>query len=139
MQSSIRRRPKTSGKMLFKDAAQRFLDLHLNEWKNAKHRQQWQNSLKTYAYPSIGNRPIAAIDGAVITEALSPIWTKKPETARRVKQRIESVIQWVRDGRRCPCTGQASGCGIIPPCHSASFPTFMAKACAAEQHLGTGP
>ena len=51
--------------MLFKDAAQRFLDLHLNEWKNAKHRQQWQNSLKTYAYPSLGNRPIAAIDGAV--------------------------------------------------------------------------
>ena len=57
--------------MLFKDAAKRFLDLHLNEWKNAKHRQQWQNSLKTYAYPTLGNRPIAAIDGAVITDALS--------------------------------------------------------------------
>ena len=71
-----------SGKMLFKDAAQRFLDLHLNEWKNAKHKQQWQNSLKTYAYPSIGNRPITAVDGAVITEALSPIWTKKPEGHR---------------------------------------------------------
>ena len=93
---------KDSGKTLFKDAAQRFLELHLNEWKNAKHRQQWQNSLKTYAYPSIGNRPVAAVDGAVITDALSSIWTKKPETARRVKQRIERVTQWVRDGQPLP-------------------------------------
>ena len=54
------------------------------------------------AFPSIGNRPITAIDGAVITDALSPIWTKKPETARRVKQRIERIIQWVRDGKPLP-------------------------------------
>ena len=110
--------------MLFRDAAKRFLDLHLNEWKNAKHKQQWQNSLKTYAYPSIGNRPITAIDGAVITDALSPIWTKKPETARRVKQRIERVIQWVRDGKPLPMHGASKRvqssprnglCGACPP------------------------
>jgi integrase len=50
----------------------------------------------------VGARPISAIDGALITEALAPIWTTKPETARRVKQRIERVIQWVRDGRPLP-------------------------------------
>ena len=44
-------RTEISGQILFRDAAKRFLDLHLNEWKNAKHKQQWQNSLKTYAYP----------------------------------------------------------------------------------------
>ena len=71
-------RSDVSGQILFKDAAKRVLDVHLSEWKNAKHKQQWQNSLKSYAYPSIGNRPITAIDGAVITDALSPIWTKKP-------------------------------------------------------------
>ena len=81
------------------DAAKRFLDLHRDTWKNAKHRQQWENTLRDYAFLSLGTRPIAAIDGAVITETLESIWTKKPETARRAKQRIERVIQWVKDGQ----------------------------------------
>ena len=59
--------------MLFKDAARRFLDLHRDTWKNAKHKQQWENTLRDYAYPKLGTRPISVIDGAVITEALSPI------------------------------------------------------------------
>ena len=98
-------RTETAERILFKDAAQRFLDLHEATWKNAKHRDQWGSTLKTYAYPTLGTRPISAIDGAVITEALQSIWTKKPETARRVKQRIERVIQWVRDGTPLPMHG----------------------------------
>src|SRR5262245_1649252 len=75
----------TSGRMLFKDAVKRFLEVHETTWKNAKHRQQWANTLRDYAR-TLRDRPISAIDGAQITEALSPIWTKKPETARRTKQ-----------------------------------------------------
>lgn len=92
----------TAETMLFKDAASRFLDVHESTWRNAKHRQQWGNTLKTYAYPTLGARPVAAIEGALITEALAPIWTKRPETARRTKQRIERVIQWVRSGMPLP-------------------------------------
>ena len=51
---------------------------------------------------NLATRPISAIDGALVTEALAPIWTKKPETARRVKQRIERVTQWVGDGQLLP-------------------------------------
>jgi integrase len=95
-------RSETAERISFRDAAERFLDLHKAEWRNKKHRQQWENTLKTYAYPSLGSRPISAIDGALITEALSPIWTKKRETARRVKQRIERVVQWIKDGQPMP-------------------------------------
>ena len=126
-----------SGKMLFKDAAQRFLDLHLNEWKNAKHKQQWQNSLKTYAYPSIGNRPITAVDGAVITDALSSIWTKKPETARRVKQRIERVTQWVRDGQPLPMHRASKRVKHHPAMPFIELPDFMEQARQEEQHFST--
>ena len=118
-------RSDVSGQIFFRDAAKRFLELHLNEWKNAKHKQQWQNSLKTYAYPSIGNRPISAIDGAVITGALSPIWTKKPETARRVKQRIERVIQWVRDGKPLPMHGASKRVKHRPAMSFAELPAFL--------------
>jgi hypothetical protein len=81
-------RTETAERILFKEAAERFLDLHEATWKNGKHKNQWRTTLKTYAYPTLAARPISAIDGALVTEALTPIWTKKPETARRVKQRI---------------------------------------------------
>ena len=118
---------KDSGKMLFKDAAQRFLDLHLSEWKNDKHRQQWQNTLRAYAYPALGSRPVAAIDGAVITETLSPIWTKKPETARRVKQRIERVTQWVRDGMPLPMHRASKRVRHHPAMPFIELPDFMGR------------
>lgn len=94
-----------AGRMLFKEAAEQFIKLHEDGWRNEKHRQQWKNTLQTYAYPALGNRPIYTIDGALITEALAPIWTKKRETAGRVKQRIERVCQWVKDGMPLPTQG----------------------------------
>ena len=87
---------------IFKEEAEKFISLHESTWKNDKHRAQWRSTLRDYAYPTLGNRPVSAIDGALITEALHPIWRLKPETARRVKQRIERVIEWVKDGRPLP-------------------------------------
>jgi len=96
-------------------AVARFLEVHQNTWKNAKHRQQWANTLRDYAN-SLRDRPISAIDGAQITDALTPIWTKKPETARRVKQRIERVSSGCGMARPSPRQAQASGYGIIRLC-----------------------
>jgi Arm DNA-binding domain len=118
-------RAETAERILFKSAAQRFLDLHEATWKNAKHREQWKSTLSTYAYPRLGNRPISAIDGAQITEALAPIWTKKTETARRVKQRIERIIQWVRDGRPLPNRGAAKRVRHHPALPFVEMPEFM--------------
>jgi integrase len=87
--------------MLFRNAARQFIELYESEWKNARHRQQWRDTLRDYA-STLGGRPISAIDGALITDTLAPIWTTKAETARRVKQRIERVCQWVRNGMPLP-------------------------------------
>ena len=113
-------------RLSFKDAAQRFLELHQNEWKNQKHREQWLSSVKTYAYPSIGNRPVATIDGAIVTEALSPIWTKKPVTARRVRQRIERVVKWVRDGMPLPTQGASKRVKHYPALPFVEIASFIA-------------
>jgi hypothetical protein len=120
-------RTERAERILFKDATSRFLDLHETLWKNGKHRGQWKSTLATYAYPTLGNRPISAIDGALITEALAPIWTRKPETARRVKQRIERVIQWVRDGRPLPSKGANKRVRHHPALPFAELPSFMAE------------
>jgi integrase len=120
-------RSQTAERITFKDAAKRFLDLHRDKWKNAKHKQQWENTLRDYAFPSLGTRPIAAIDGALITEALEPIWTKKPETARRVKQRIDRVIRWVKNGMPLPMQGLSKRVRHHPALPFAELPAFMAE------------
>jgi integrase len=61
-------------------------------WKNPKHRQQWTNSLKTYAFPLIGQTAVADIDTTEVMKVLTPIWNNKPETASRVRGRIEMIL-----------------------------------------------
>ncbi len=63
-------------------------------WKNGKHQVQWITTLQTYAYPFIGDRLVNDIEGPQIRKALLPIWLSKPETARRVHQRIGAVLDW---------------------------------------------
>jgi integrase len=67
---------------------------HLAAWKNGKHQAQWIATLETYAFPSIGDRLVSEIEGPAIRDVLSPIWLSKPETARRVRQRIGTVLDW---------------------------------------------
>lgn len=61
-------------------------------WKNAKHGQQWLNTLRDYAFPKIGRMPIDSIDQPEVLMCLSPIWTEKHETAKRLSQRIKTVL-----------------------------------------------
>jgi len=76
----------------FEVFAGEYIEAHAGEWRNAKHRQQWQNTLATYAFPVIGDLPVDAITLDHILKILEPIWPTKTETASRVRQRIENVL-----------------------------------------------
>lgn len=81
-------------KMTFDACADAYIETHKSGWRNAKHTAQWKNTLRTYASPVFGHLPVSEIDTALIMYVLTPIWTKKNETAIRVRQRIESVLGW---------------------------------------------
>lgn len=63
-------------------------------WKNGKHQNQWIATLKTHAFPKMGDLLVSKIEGPLIRDVLAPIWLAKPETARRVRQRIGTVLDW---------------------------------------------
>src|SRR5262249_16787981 len=73
-----------------------YITAHQAGWKNAKHGTQWTNTLTTYAYPVIGHLAVRDIDTELIMQVLQPIWTIKPETAGRVRGRIESILDWCK-------------------------------------------
>ncbi len=83
--------------MTFKQCAERYVAAHANSWRSAKHRQQWINTLAAYAYPVCGDLPVAKVDRGHVAAVLDPIWSVKEETARRVRGRMESVLQWAED------------------------------------------
>lgn len=78
----------------FQHCAERYIEAHRAGWKNAKHADQWTNTLTTYAYPVFDSRPVSAIDTSLVMRVLEPIWTTKTETASRLRGRIESVLDW---------------------------------------------
>lgn len=78
------------------DALTQFLDSHESGWKNKKHRQQWRNTLDAYAKTVLSAVPIASVGISEITKILDPIWTSKPETASRVRGRIERILDWAK-------------------------------------------
>ena len=78
----------------FRDAAAAVHEEHKLGWKNGKHQKQWLATLETYAFPSLGNKPVNEIEGPAIRDVLAAIWLSKPETARRVRQRIGTVLDW---------------------------------------------
>lgn len=75
----------------FEDVALACITSKSHEWKNAKHAQQWKNTLATYAFPVIGHLPISEITTDLILRILEPIWVTKAETASRVRQRLETI------------------------------------------------
>ncbi len=81
-----------TGQETFATAATRYIAANSPGWRNAKHVQQWTNSLTTHAFPKLGSVPVAAISVADVLAVLRPIWSALPETAARLRQRIEKVI-----------------------------------------------
>jgi integrase len=80
----------------FAEAAERVHAEHKASWKNPKHAQQWINTLRQYACPIIGSRPVDQVGTPDVLNVLTPIWLTKPETARRVRQRIKTVLDWAK-------------------------------------------
>ena len=80
--------------MSFDQCAEAYILAHKAGWKNAKHGDQWTNTLNTYASPVFGHLPVAEIDTGLVVKCLAPIWESKTETASRVRGRIESVLGW---------------------------------------------
>jgi integrase len=78
----------------FKDVAEAYLELHLNSFRNPKHRQQWRNTLASYVFPKIGNMIVADIGPADVLRCIEPIWNTKRETASRVRQRVERILDY---------------------------------------------
>jgi integrase len=76
----------------FREAGARHIAANRSGWKNIKHAAQWEATLETYAYPLIGKLPVQSTDTALVMKILDPIWSTKPETAGRVRGRIEAVI-----------------------------------------------
>ena len=99
----------------FAEAAAKVIELRRPTWSNAKHAAQWRSTLQTYAFPLIGNKVVDAITAADVLEALTPIWTTKPETASRVRQRMETVMDWaVAQGYRLDNPAGRSLLKVLP-------------------------
>ncbi len=79
--------------LTFAQCAAAFFDAHKASWRNPKHRDQWRNTINTYC-PDLLPLPVAEIDTDLVLKALQPIWIDKTETATRVRQRIEAVLDW---------------------------------------------
>jgi integrase len=78
----------------FRGCAEAYFEAHKAGWRNERHIAQWSSSLEAYAYPVFGHLPVQSIDTAQVMKALEAIWATKPETAKRVRGRIESVLDW---------------------------------------------
>jgi integrase len=102
--------------LTFEQAARAAYADHKDSWRNEKHRAQWINTLETYAFPLLGSNPVSSIESADVLKVLAPIWLTKPETARRVRQRMALVLDWAkahqyRAGEN-PCSAARSGAAL---------------------------
>jgi integrase len=78
--------------MTFRQCAEAYIAAHAPGWKNAKHAAQWPSTLEDYVYPVFGALPVQVIDVGLVMKVLEPMWQTKPETASRVRGRIEAVL-----------------------------------------------
>lgn len=86
--------PRAGGIPSFQEACERVIRIHAASWKSVRSERQWRASLSTYAFPKLGSASVAHISTSDVLGVLVPIWNKKPETARRVHQRIGAVMRW---------------------------------------------
>lgn len=82
--------------LTFAKCAEKYIASHRAGWRNPKHVAQWENTLDTYAGEVIGRLAVKDVDTALVVRTLEPIWTKKPETASRLRGRIERILDWAR-------------------------------------------
>ena len=139
----VAERRKAAGIPTFRQAAALVHAEHKASWANGKHQAQWLSSLEAYAFPAFGDVSVAHIDAPAVRDALAAIWLQKPETARRLRQRIRTVIDWsLGKGYRDAPLAMAVIDKALPRQRArvkhhaalpyADLPTFMAKLRAKE-------
>jgi len=121
------RRADVAASITFKRAAEEYMAVHADGWKNRKHRQQWTNTLREYAYPALAERLVSGIDAAAINDAVAPIWQRIPDSAARTRGRIERVIRWVKEGKPLPRPAEAKRVRHHPAMPYGEVPRFMAE------------
>lgn len=90
----IHERRKVEGIPTFREASATVYASHSKGWRNAKHNWQWLRTLEMFVYPKLGDKRVSEITGPQVHDVLAEIWLTKPETARRVRQRIGVVLDW---------------------------------------------
>jgi len=91
-----RQRLEAAKAITFKQCAESYIASHRAGWRNQKHAAQWGATLSTYAYPAIGGLPVQAVDTGLVLKVLEPIWQAKPETASRLRGRLESILDFAK-------------------------------------------
>lgn len=134
----------------FRDCAAAYIEAHTAGWKNAKHAEQWTATFVAYVYPVMGDLAASKVDRDSVLKALKPIWTGKPETATRVRQRIEVVLDWaavkgLRSGENparwkghldqlLPRKSKVRAVKHFPAMPYADVPAYYASLCRAESY-----
>ncbi len=87
-------RAEAGRQMTFRECGAKYIEANKVAWTNARHAAQWPSTLEAHVYPKLGDLPIDKIEVAHVLKVLEPIWTLRPETASRVRGRIETIIDW---------------------------------------------
>jgi integrase len=90
------RRASAAKATTFRQCADAFIASHESGWRNASHRSQWVNTLAQHVHPTLGGLSVADIDTALVMKTIEPIWKTIPETASRVRGRIEAILDWAK-------------------------------------------
>ena len=139
------RDPRRGGVPTFAAAVEAVIAIHAAGWRDGgKNEQQWRASLGTYVLPQLGRTPIDRITTAEVLAVLVPIWSAKPETARRVRRRIRAVMRWaIAEGYRDDDpAGEAIGAALPrnggPPTHHRALPHAEVGAALAQARAAEG-
>ena len=129
----------------FAAAAARVLEQKQAGWSNSRHESTWIRSLETYAFPRIGGRLVSEVTSGDVLEVLTPIWHEKAQTARRVRQRIGTVLEWavameLRHDNPCDRIGPVLGPQRAPVQHMRALPhQGVPAAVKAVRESGAAP
>lgn len=95
-QHDVAKKVAAARSMTFDKCAEAYINAHEAAWRNGKHRQQWRNTLATYVSPIFGSSSVQDVDIDLVMKVIEPLWSVKTETARRVRGRIEVILDWAR-------------------------------------------
>jgi len=109
-------------------------EAYLGSWRNDKHRQHWRNTLASYVYPVMGELPVADISTVHVLKVLEPIWQDRPETASRIRGRIETVL----DAAKARIPGRRKPWPLAQPYRANLAAPFTAHARAPQGHAVRG-